>query len=72
MRRTLSFLPNNQVEQHADFRYVRDRSGIRTAFSIASASANVPDVPLQIDDCVNVIGTVRDCVRELESGKRAN
>ena len=49
-----------------------DRSDIRTASSIASASAKIADDPLQMADCVGVIETVRDSVRVLENGKHAS
>jgi hypothetical protein len=66
-----SLLPNNQA-RYADFQCVRDRSGSRTAVSIASASAHIPDVPQQALDSVDVAGNVRDTDRVLGSGKNAH
>jgi hypothetical protein len=68
----LSILPNNQVEQYGDFWPERGCSDFRTSLWIISASAHIPDVPLQIVDCVEVARTVRDSDRLLKSGKHAS
>jgi hypothetical protein len=73
--RSLSLLPNNQVEHrahHDDFAQEKLCENAKYYFVMDRPSARIPDVPLQVTDCVDVARTVRESVRVLESCEHAN
>jgi hypothetical protein len=67
----LSIVRCNQTDRQANFRVADGFSEIRAIDWKAGASPRIPDVPLQITDCVEVARTVRDSDRVWERGKRA-
>jgi hypothetical protein len=68
----LSILRCNQAGRPANFRVADGFSEVRTIDWKAGASVYQPDVPLQINDYMGVVATVRDCVRERGMARNAS
>jgi hypothetical protein len=72
---TPSFLPNNQVDHdrhHSDFAIPELCQNTKCYIGGPNASAHTPDVPRQLIDSIKLAGTVRECVRDWESGEHAD
>jgi hypothetical protein len=67
----LYIFARNQVGQHNDLCDARMVKSVLRMRKSRSPSVLRPDVPLQLIDYVQVVETVRECVRVLESNEYA-